>query len=62
MSATIIILPVVPVARDDDNVTLMVTLERCDYERLARCAREWKLTPIELATTMIESELRGIGR
>lgn len=54
MSATIIILPVVPIARLDEDVTLHVRLSRGDYNRLHRRARGTGLSVEQLAASLIE--------
>lgn len=57
MSATIIVLPVIPVVHTDERVRLQISLSRKDYNILLRCGKQWSLSPEEVAAAMIEGEL-----
>lgn len=57
MSATVINLPIAPIVRIDQDITLQVKLSRGDFNRLHRRARGTGLTADELAASLIEDAL-----
>lgn len=59
MSAVVIILPVIRVERfDEPGQTVLVTVSKADWRRLAMRASRWNVSPEQAASDILSDALR----
>lgn len=61
MSATIFILPTVPVVRADEPVPVSVRIPRRQYNRLLRQGKKWSMGVEEMTLAAVDEYLKRIA-